>query len=57
MVVVLHYYLDLSDDAAAAALAIPVGTLKSRLSRATQALRAALEADERAADRAGESIA
>jgi DNA-directed RNA polymerase specialized sigma24 family protein len=54
---VLHYYLDLSDDAAAAALSIPVGTLKSRLSRATQALRAALEAEERADQRAGESIA
>lgn len=57
VVVVLHYYLDLSDDAAAAALSIPVGTLKSRLSRATQALRTALEAEERADQRAGESIA
>jgi RNA polymerase sigma-70 factor (ECF subfamily) len=56
-VVVLHYYLDLSDDAAAAALAIPVGTLKSRLSRATQAMRAAIEADERTGQRSGESIA
>jgi RNA polymerase sigma-70 factor (ECF subfamily) len=57
VVVALHYYLDLSDAAAAAALAIPVGTLKSRLSRATQALRAALEADERAGEQPGESIA
>jgi RNA polymerase sigma-70 factor (ECF subfamily) len=57
VVVVLHYYLDLSDDVAAGVLAIPVGTLKSRLSRATQALRAALEADERADQRSRESIA
>ena len=29
-------------------LGIPLGTMKSRLNRATQALRAALEADDRA---------
>jgi len=48
-VIVLHYYLDLSLTDAAEALDIPIGTMKSRLSRATQALRAALEAQERAA--------
>jgi RNA polymerase sigma-70 factor (ECF subfamily) len=56
-VLVAHYYLDLSDAAAAEALDIPQGTMKSRLNRATVALRAALEANERQASPAGESIA
>jgi RNA polymerase sigma-70 factor (ECF subfamily) len=47
-VLVVHHYLDLSDAEAAAALSIPVGTMKSRLNRATTALRAAIEADDRA---------
>lgn len=47
-VLVVRYYLDLTDADAAAVLGIPVGTLKSRLNRATQAMRAALAADERA---------
>jgi RNA polymerase sigma-70 factor (ECF subfamily) len=46
-VLVLTYYVDLPLAESAAALGIPLGTMKSRLSRATQALRAALEADER----------
>jgi RNA polymerase sigma-70 factor, ECF subfamily len=46
-VLVLHYYLELRDAEAAAALDIPVGTMKSRLNRATAALRAALDADDR----------
>jgi len=46
-VIVLHYYLDLSTSDAAESLGIPIGTLKSRLSRATQAMRAAIEAQER----------
>jgi len=46
-VLVLHFYLDLSDAEAAEVLDIPIGTLRSRLSRATSALRAAREADER----------
>jgi RNA polymerase sigma-70 factor (ECF subfamily) len=46
-VLVAHFYLDLSDAEAAEVLEVPVGTIKSRLSRATTALRAALEADDR----------
>ena len=46
-VLVLTYYVDLPLVEAAAALSIPVGTMKSRLNRARLALRAALEADER----------
>jgi RNA polymerase sigma-70 factor (ECF subfamily) len=56
-VVVLVYYLDLPLADAAAAMGIPVGTAKSRLSRATQALRAAIEADEREPLRLREGIA
>ena len=47
-VLVLHYYLDLPQAEAAAIMGIPVGTMKSRLSRATQALRAAVDAHDRA---------
>ena len=47
-VLVLHYYLGLPLPDAAAALGIPLGTAKSRLHRATQALRATLDADARA---------
>jgi len=46
-VLVLTYYLDLPQDEAAAALGVPLGTLKSRSNRAMQALRAALDADAR----------
>jgi RNA polymerase sigma-70 factor, ECF subfamily len=56
-VVVLVYYLDLPLAEAAQAMGIPLGTTKSRLSRATQALRAALEADEREPLRRTEQIA
>jgi len=48
VVLVLHYYLGLPLPDAAAAMGIPLGTAKSRLHRATQALRAALDADLRA---------
>jgi RNA polymerase sigma-70 factor (ECF subfamily) len=48
-VLVLHYYLGYSDEEAADALSVPPGTVKSRLNRATSALRAVLEADARTA--------
>ena len=38
-VLVLHYYLDLTLSETAAALGIPVGTAKSRLNRALDAMR------------------
>lgn len=47
-VLVLHYFLDLPLGEAADILGIPLGTMKSRLSRATQALRSAVDAQERA---------
>jgi RNA polymerase sigma-70 factor (ECF subfamily) len=47
-VIVLHHYLGLPLPDAATAMGIPLGTAKSRLHRATQALRAALDADSRA---------
>jgi len=46
-VLVLHHYLGYTDAEAAAAMAVPPGTIKSRLNRATSALRSALEADAR----------
>jgi RNA polymerase sigma factor (sigma-70 family) len=48
-VIVLHYYLGLPLPDAASAMGIPLGTAKSRLHRATQALRAALDSDARTA--------
>jgi RNA polymerase sigma factor (sigma-70 family) len=56
-VLVVHHYLALSDAEAAVVLNIPVGTFKSRLNRASAALRAALEADERAPLLAREPVA
>ena len=44
---VAHYYLDLPSDEAADMLGIPVGTFKSRLHRANEAMRAVLEAEAR----------
>jgi RNA polymerase sigma-70 factor (ECF subfamily) len=48
-VLVLTYYMDLPSEQVAEALDIPVGTVHSRLHRAQQALRGALEADGRLA--------
>lgn len=55
--VVLVYYLDLSVADAAQAMSVPLGTAKSRLNRATHALRAAIEADDREPARMAEGIA
>jgi len=46
-VLVTHYFLDLPSDEGAEVLDIPVGTYKSRLHRATEAMRSLLEADDR----------
>ena len=56
-VLVVHHYLGLPDAEAAIVLDIAVGTFKSRLNRASAALRAALEADERTQTVARGSIA
>jgi RNA polymerase sigma-70 factor (ECF subfamily) len=56
-VLVVHHDLGLPDGDAAVVLDIPLGTYKSRLNRATAALRAALETDERTPTLAGESLA
>src|SRR5258705_144356 len=45
--IVLHHYLDLPMPEVAIALGIPLGTAKSRLHRALQSMRAALDADAR----------
>lgn len=48
-ILTLHFYVGLSSSEAADALDIPVGTAKSRLHYAIEALRAALAAEERTA--------
>lgn len=45
--IVLHHYVGLSLPEVADAIGVPLGTVKSRVHHATQALRAALEADAR----------
>ena len=45
--VVLHYYVGYNAEEIAVMLGIPIGTAKSRIHYATEALRAALEADGR----------
>ena len=49
-ILVLHFYIGLSPSETADALDIPVGTVKSRLHYAIEALRAALAADQRSVD-------
>ena len=46
-ILILHFYVGMSHGEAADALAIPVGTAKSRLHYAIEALRAAIHAEER----------
>lgn len=46
-IVVLHHYLGMTVDEAATTIGVPVGTAKSRLHYATEALRAALAANAR----------
>ena len=46
-VIVLHHYLDQPMPVVAATLGIPLGTAKSRLHRALDEMRAALDADAR----------
>jgi RNA polymerase sigma-70 factor (ECF subfamily) len=52
--IVLHYYVGLPMQETADTLNLPLGTVKSRLSRATQAMRASLDSDARAAGLLGE---
>jgi RNA polymerase sigma-70 factor (ECF subfamily) len=56
-VLVVHHYLGLPDAEAATVLEIAVGTYKSRLHRASIAMRAAVEAGERVPTAVRESIA
>ena len=48
-ILILNFYLGLPHTELADALEIPVGTVRSRLHYAIEALRAAIEADERSA--------
>jgi RNA polymerase sigma factor (sigma-70 family) len=54
---VVHHFLGLPDAEAARVLEITLGTFKSRLHRASVAMRAAVEADERVPTAVKESIA
>jgi RNA polymerase sigma-70 factor (ECF subfamily) len=55
-VVVLRHYLGLTQSETAEVMGVPVGTVESRQTRAMQALRAALDADERTPLRASEVL-
>jgi len=46
-VIALRYYVGLTDTEVAAATGLPIGTVKSRICRALDALRAALDAEAR----------
>jgi len=54
-VLVVRHYMGLSLLETAEVLGVPLGTVQSRLNRATSAMRAALEADDRPADLATET--
>ncbi len=56
-VLVFHHYLGLSLPEVAARLGIPLGTVKSRMHHAKQALRASLEAEGRGATTSTERTA
>lgn len=47
-VLVVRYYLDLPLAECAEVLGVPIGTVQSRVNRALQAMRAGIEAEERA---------
>lgn len=55
-VIVLHHYVGMSLVESAEVLGIPLGTMQSRLHRATQQMRAILAADERSAELVGEAV-
>ena len=54
-VLVVRHYLGLSLQETADALGVPLGTVQSRLNRASAAMRAALDADDRPTDLATEA--
>lgn len=56
-VLVLHHRLGLPLNETADALGVPLGTVKSRLNRATTALRAALDAEDREPSPLGRQVA
>lgn len=56
-VLVFRHYLDLPVPEVAARLDIPVGTVKSRLHHAIQALRASIDADDRTPSKVQERLA
>jgi RNA polymerase sigma-70 factor (ECF subfamily) len=55
-VLVVRHYLGLSLSETADVLGVPLGTVQSRLNRATAAMRAALEADDRPTDLTTETV-